>query len=150
MFNFGNDPGANFAPQDASAGIADIPMNRTFMVQKLTADEPAMPQTVHGLKTVEEAFEYFKPAVEVEMDKADGSSLNEEFRFANLGDFAPKNLINRSSYLRDLNTQQDQYSKILSQVKSNKVLKTVLENPQTREAFFDILVSLRDELNQNS
>lgn len=149
MFNFGNDPGANFAPQDASAGIADIPMNRTFFVQKLTADEPAMPQTVYGLKTVEEVFEHFQPAVDVEMSKADGSTQNETFRFANLGDFSPKNLVNQSGYLRDLNTQQTQYTKILSQLKSNKVLKTVLENPQTRDAFFDILVSLKEELEQN-
>ena len=37
MFNFG--VGGQEVPMDASEGIADIPLNRTFLVQKLTNDE---------------------------------------------------------------------------------------------------------------
>jgi hypothetical protein len=147
MFNFG--VGGQEVKLDASEGIADIPLNRTFLVQKLTQEEPMMPSKVYGLKNVEEVFSHFKPSVEVEMDKADGSTLNEEFRFGNLGDFSTKNLVDKSQYLTDLNIQQEQYNKILKQAKSNKILKNVLENPETRSAFMDLLNSLAEEIESN-
>jgi len=147
MFNFG--VGGQEVKLDASEGIADIPLNRTFLVQKLTQEEPMMPSKVYGLKNVEEVFNHFKPSVEVEMDKADGSTLNEEFRFGNLGDFSTKNLVDKSQYLTDLNIQQEQYNKILKQAKSNKILKNVLDNPETRSAFMDLLNSLAEEIESN-
>ena len=147
MFNFG--VGGQEVKLDASEGIADIPLNRTFLVQKLTQEEPMMPSKVYGLKNVEEVFNHFKPSVEVEMDKSDGSTLNEEFRFGNLGDFSTKNLVDKSQYLTDLNIQQEQYNKILKQAKSNKILKNVLDNPETRSAFIDLLNSLAEEIESN-
>jgi predicted component of type VI protein secretion system len=83
------------------------------------------------------------------MDKADGSTLNEDFRFGNLGDFSTKSLVDKSQYLTDLNIQQEQYNKILKQAKSNKILKNVLDNPETRSAFMDLLNSLAEEIESN-
>lgn len=144
MFNFG--VGGQEVKQDASEGIADIPLNRTFMIQKLTGEEPLSPSVVHGLKSVEEVFEHFKPNVEVEMTKEDGSTTNEDFRFSNLADFSPKSVVERSPFLKDLSIQQDQYNKILKQAKSNKILAKVLENPEAKSAFIDALNSLASEL----
>ena len=61
MFNYG--VGGQEVKQDASEAIADIPLNRTMFVQKLTDTEPTRPQAIYDLKTVDEVFEFFKIVV---------------------------------------------------------------------------------------
>jgi hypothetical protein len=80
----------------------------------------------------------------------DGSTTKENFKFGGLGDFDVKNLTARSSYLKDLNLENDAYLKIIKQLKSNKSLKNVIENPETRTAFINTLKSLAAELESNS
>ena len=46
--------GGNEVNVDANESIADIPSNRTLLVQKLTDEAPASPETVYGLQTVED------------------------------------------------------------------------------------------------
>lgn len=67
MFNYGI--GGQEVPKDASEGIADIPMNKTLMLEKLTSNDPIKPQLVEGLKTIDEVFAHFKPNTEVEFQK---------------------------------------------------------------------------------
>ena len=62
LYNYGI--GGNEVEVDANESIADIPSNRTLMVQKLTDEAPLTPETVEGLQTVEGVFEHFKPSVE--------------------------------------------------------------------------------------
>lgn len=144
MFDY--QVGGNAVKTDASEGMADIPMNRSLFVQKLTADDPIKPQAVYDLKTVDEVFEHFKPKVEVDFDKQDGSAISEEIRFNNLGDFKPSNIVSQSAYLQDLNTQKEEYQKIMKQLKTNKLVKNVIENPETKTAFMNALQSLIAEL----
>ena len=49
--------GGNEVNVDANESIADIPSNRTLLVQKLTDEAPVSPETVYGLQTVEDVFE---------------------------------------------------------------------------------------------
>jgi hypothetical protein len=81
---------------------------------------------------VEQVFEYFKPNCDVELDKEDGSTRKENFAFSGLGDFDIKNVTNKSDYLKNLNLENDFYLKIIKQLKSNKSLKNVIENPETK------------------
>ena len=60
--------GGNEVKSDASEAFADIPQNRTLMMEKLTKDAPVKPQIVHGIQTIEQVFAEFKPEVEVEFD----------------------------------------------------------------------------------
>ncbi|MEP7169785.1 MAG: hypothetical protein ABI855_10495, partial [Bacteroidota bacterium] len=133
MFNYGI--GGQEVPKDASEGIADIPMNRTLMIEKLTADDPIKPQITEGLKTIEEVFGNYKPQVEVEFTKEDGSFQGEKLNFGNLGDFGAKGITNQSNFLKDLDLKKNEFAKIIKQLKSNKVLKTVLDNPDSKAAF---------------
>jgi len=98
------------------------------------------------LQTVEQVFDYFKPQCDVELDKEDGSTMKENFRFSGLGDFDPKNLTISSSYLNNLNMENDAYLKIIKQLKTNKSLKHVIENPETKNAFVNALKALAAEL----
>ncbi|MBL0104984.1 MAG: type VI secretion system contractile sheath small subunit [Bacteroidetes bacterium] len=144
MFNYGI--GGNEIRQDASEAIADIPKNRTLVVEKLTDDAPVKPEMVYDLKTVEEVFSHFKPKIDVEFEKEDGSSTNETLNFTNLGDFGAKGITTQSPFLQDLNQKQDQYMKIIKQLKSNKSLKSVLENPDTKSAFINVIHALIQEI----
>ena len=144
MFNYGI--GGNEVKLDASEAIADISNNKTLLVQKLTKNDPVKPEVVYDLKTVEEVFAHFKPESEVEFEDSEGTSKTENFRFGNVGDFSPKRIVEQSKFLTGLNTEVDQYSKIAKQFKSNKVLKSIVENPETKEALTSALTALLHEL----
>ena len=144
MFNYGI--GGQEVPKDASEGIADIPMNRTLMLEKLTADDPIKPKIVEGLKTVDEVFANFKPQVEVEFQKEDGAFQSEKLNFANLGDFGAKGITNQSGFLKDMEQKKNEFAKIVKQLKSNKALKTVLENPETKASFMQALQAMSQEI----
>lgn len=144
MFQYGI--GGNEVKPDSSEAINEISGNKTLIAQKLTDDEPLMPEAVKGLTTVEEVFAYFKPNIDVSYETEDGRDVQENLLFSNLGDFTAKKITERSPFLMDLNAQREQYAKITKQLKSNKVLRSMLENPETRQAFIDALQSLAAEL----
>jgi hypothetical protein len=137
------------APDPVGEGFVEISPNKTLFIQKLTAEDPIRPEIVPGLQTVEQVFEHFKPNCDVELDKEDGSSMKENFRFNGLGDFDVKNLTNQSPYLKNLSLENDAYLKVLKQLKTNKSLKNVIENPETRTAFINTLRALAAELEEN-
>ena len=53
MFKYGL--GGQEVPKEASEGMADIPMNRTLMVEKLTNDAPVKAQVVEGIDALLDA-----------------------------------------------------------------------------------------------
>lgn len=147
MFNY--EIGGNEKKIDASEAFVDIAPNKTLFIQQLTENEPVKPETVEGLKTVEDVFRHFKPQVEVNFEKADGSEAPETLHFNNLGDFSVKSMVQQSNLLRDLNIEHDMYLNIIRQLKSNKTLKSTLENPETRQAFSAALENLAKELREH-
>jgi predicted component of type VI protein secretion system len=147
MFDY--QVGGNAVKMDASEGMADISMNRSLFVQKLSADDPVRPEAVYDLKTVDEVFEHFKPAVEVEFETADGTAKNEEINFRTVADFKPNNMVQQSPFLQGLNAEKEEYAKLMKQLKTNKLVKNVIENPETKEAFMAALQNLINELDTN-
>ncbi|MDQ2752768.1 MAG: hypothetical protein M3R72_07075 [Bacteroidota bacterium] len=137
------------APDPVGEGFVEISPNKTLFIQKLTTGNPIRPEIKEGLQTVEQVFDYFKPNCDVELDKEDGSTKTENFRFAGLSDFDPKNLTKSSSYLNNLSAENDAYLKIIKQLKTNKSLKNVIENPETKTAFINSLKALAAELETN-
>lgn len=144
MFDYGL--GGQEVPTDGSEAIADIPMNRTLMIESLTSDAPGKPEVVQGLKTLDEVFQHFKPRVELDFEKEDGSTIQEQLMFGNLGDFGTKGITNQSVFLKDLLKQKEDYAKLIKQLKSNKILRTAIENPESKEAFISALQSLLQEI----
>lgn len=147
MFNY--EIGGNERKIDASEAFVDIAPNKTLFVQQLTDNEPIKPEKVEGLKTVDDVFSHFKPKVEVGFEKADGSEAPETLHFNHLGDFSAKSIIQQSNLLRDLSIEHDMYLNIIRQLKSNKTLKSTLENPETKAAFANALANLAKELKEN-
>jgi len=133
---------------NANEAFADIQMNRTIFVQKLTGEAPYAPQAVRDLKTVEEVFNHFQPAVEVEMQNEDGSSFNENLQFTNLGDFGPKGILKKSKFLQDTNEIKEQSLKVVKELKSNKALQTILQNPESKATFLAGIQAMIKELEE--
>jgi predicted component of type VI protein secretion system len=140
--------GGTEVKSDAFEAFQDIQLNRTIMAQKLTAMAPVKPEVVEGLTNVEAVFEHYKPSVDILFQNEDGVHVRENLRFSNLGDFGIKGITHQSPFLKDLNTRQDQYQKIIKQLKSNKLLKTALSTPEGKQNLVGALQALLAELQE--
>ena len=146
MFDYGI--GGQERKLNVSESIVDIPQNKTLLIEKLTADPPIRPEVVEGLKTVGEVFAYFKPEQEVEFDTPEGSTISETLRFNSLTDFSKKGVIAQSAYLQQLNMTFEDFQRYVRQLKSNKILKTMLENPDGKAAYVAAIQAMIRELEE--
>ena len=144
MFDYGI--GGQERKLDVSESIVDIPQNKTLLIEKLTSDPALRPEIVEGLKTVGEVFEHFQPQQEVEFQTPEGSSTNETLHFSSLSDFSRKGIIAQSDYLQELNMTTEDFQRYIKQLKSNKILKTVLENPEAKAAYVSAIEAMIQEL----
>jgi hypothetical protein len=144
MFNYGI--GGTEVKGDASEAFADIPQNRTLLIEKFTDNDPIKPELVQGLQTIDDVFENFKPEKEVDFVNEQGASSKETLRFSGLQDFGTKGITNQSSFLQGLSNQKEQYDKFLKQVKTNKVLMNVLNDAQLRQEYLNALNAMIQEM----
>ena len=140
--------GGTEAKGDASEAISDIPQNRTLMVEKLTAEPPIKPEIVEDLTSIDDVFKHFQPQIDVEFTDSEGVGKEEKLAFSNLADFGIKGIVAQSEFLQDLTSQKDQFFKIIKQLKSNKLLRKALDNPETKEATLNAIYSLIKEIDQ--
>lgn len=138
--------GGNEVKVEGGEGIADIPQNRTLLVEKLTSDDPVNPEKAEGLTSVEDVFDHFKPNVDVEFQDESGQPVKENFKFSNVGDFNLKNLTVQSKFLNDLNEKKNFYASFMKQLRTNKVLQRALQNEESRQALIAALEELKKEL----
>ncbi len=134
---------------DAFEAFQDIPANRVLMAEKLTHMPAVKPEITEGLTDVEAVFDHYKPNVNVGFEDANGVTKNENLRFANLGDFGVKGITAQSALLGDLNMKHDQYLKIMKQLKTNKMLKAAMNEPNGKENIVAALNALVTELQEN-
>ncbi len=146
MAEFEYGIGGTERPVDASEAFADLPQNKTLMIEKLTADGAAKPQIATGLTNVEAVFEHFKPKVEMEFQGEDGGTVKEDLKFKNLGDFGSKGLTKQSNFLQGLNMKQGEMNKIVKQLRSNKRFVTAMQDPAAKAAFVEVLKDLAAEI----
>ena len=84
--------------------------------------------------------------MKVDFEDSEGATKVEELNFKNLGDFGTKGITAQSTFLTGLATEKDQYQKIIKQLKTNKLLKAALEDPDAKKALQDTLEALIAEL----
>ncbi len=131
---------------DAFEAFQDIQSNKVLMAEKLTDTPPVKPEIVEGLTNVESVFENYKPKVDMTFENEDGVMVRETLHFKNLGDFGVKGITAQSKFLGDLNAKQEQYQKIIKQLKTNKLLKGVISEKDTKENLIQALEILLTEL----
>jgi len=138
--------GGSEVKSEQSESVGEIGQNKTLIVQKLTQDPPVKPEVVKGIKSVDEVFEHFKPQIEVTYEDMNGGEQKENLNFTNVGDFSKDGIINQSEFLKNLNTEKDQYLKVVKQLKSNKILKMAIEDEDAKQALLESIHSLLSEL----
>lgn len=146
MFDYGI--GGQERKTETSEGITDIPQNRTLLIEKLTDDPPMQPEVVYDLRTPADVFAHFKPHKEVAFTDAEGATFNETLRFSGVADFSKTGLLNQSEFLQDLNLQLEDLQKYVRQLKSNKILKTVLDNPEARASYLAAIQAVITEIDE--
>ncbi|CAM1370677.1 conserved hypothetical protein [Tenacibaculum litoreum] len=146
MYNYGI--GGNEVKVDANESIANIPSNKTLLIQKLTDEAPATPEAIYGLDTIEAVFEKFSPSVKLEHTDENGADVKESLNFNNLSDFNVENIKANSSFLNKLDIEKDQYLRISRQLSSNRALMKALSNPETKDTFIKILEESIKEIDQ--
>lgn len=144
MFNYG--VGGNEIKVDTNDAVQEIQGNKSLLVAKLTNEEAVSPEIVTGLKTVEDVFHHYAPHITVEHHTPEGQTVKEEFKFHNLGDFTPKKMVDNSTYLKGLQVDEEQYNKIVKQLRVNKILRKVLQDDAAKKEFADALRTIAQEL----
>lgn len=142
--------GGNEVKIDANEAIAEIPSNRTLLVQKLTEEAPLQPETTYGLETLEDVFERFHPSVELEFQDQEGNEIPEKLDFKGLSDFSAKKLKENSPFLSQLNIEREQYLKISRLLSSNKALLKSLSDEEARAEMIQVLEASLVELEDAS
>ena len=142
--------GGNEVKIDANEAIAEIPSNRTLLVQKLTEEAPLQPETIYGLETLEDVFERFQPSVELEFQDQEGNEIPEKLDFKGLSDFSAKKLKENSPFLSKLNIEREQYLKISRLLSSNKALLKSLSDEEARAEMIQVLEASLLELEDAS
>jgi hypothetical protein len=146
MYNY--DIGGSERKGEVNEGISDIPQNKTLFVEKLTDDAPLSPDIVSDLKNISEVFEHYKPQKEIEFETAEGGTANEVISFRGLADFGKPGIVKQSAYLNELNAQCEDLQKFVRQLKSNKILKSMLENKDAKASYLSTIQALISELEQ--
>jgi len=140
--------GGNEVRQEGQEGLLEIPQNKTLIAQKLTPNTPVRPEIVTGLQNMDEVFEHFDPKINVAFQDNDGNVTREELAFKNVGDFSINGLTAQSPFLLDLKTKNEQYQKMIKQLKTNKVLKLALQDPEAKKSIIDTIETLIREIEQ--
>jgi hypothetical protein len=139
--------GAREAKQKMAAeAIRNINKNRSLIALQLTAEESLDPEVVEGLKTMDEVFEKFNPNASIDFEDEEGSQQTEEVYFKSLADFTPKGISQQSDFLMNLELEQDFLDDLIRQLKSNKTLRKILEDAETKEAFLGALDAWIEEI----
>jgi hypothetical protein len=137
MYEYGI--GTSDIKPDVNEAVKEIQQNKPLLISQLTHEEPILPEAVPGLKTIGDVFRYFQPNVDVQLETADGQTVTENLKFNNLADFTHASITNQSALLKDFKLRQEQFTKIIRQLRSNKVLQNVLADPEKKAALLQAL-----------
>lgn len=144
---YGYRIGADVKEQEAATGVKLVPDNKTLLALALNDDHDDDVIPVR-LKSMREIFEHFKPSREVVLKTEDGGSEELLLRFNNLMDFTKDGIIAQSQILKDLEENENVYSKMHDALRNNATLQTVLSSDETRKDFLELLQTLIEELTE--
>jgi hypothetical protein len=147
MYNY--DIGGQERKIEINEGISDIPQNRTLLIEKLTEEAPLSPRIIPDLKTIGDVFAFFKPEKKVDFETADGVTDTEQLHFASLADFGKQGITRQSAFLNELSHQCDDLQKFVRQLKSNRILQTLLDNKEAKAAYISCIHALLAEMEQS-
>ena len=137
--------------EESSAKVSLIDNNKTLMIDQYTSDvEPGNPELVEDIHNINEAFEHFKPSVEVDFVDEEGGSVNEKLHFSELRDFEAQGgkgrLVENSQFLSSVKQKIDTNAKIRKSIEQNRKLRDILKEAGSREELKQMLQAMLAEL----
>lgn len=142
----------SMTPDEESNAVASpIDNNKTLMIDQYTSDiEPGSPDFVENIKNIQDAFDYFKPSVEVDFTDEEGGSVNECLHFGEIRDFEADGgkgrLVGNSQFLSNIKMKVDTNAKIRKSIEQNRKLRDILKDAGSRDELKAMLESMLNEL----
>ena len=139
--------------EESSAKVSLIDQNKTLMIDQYTTDvEPGDPEFVEDIQNINDAFEHFKPKVDVTFTDEEGGAVEETLKFGELRDFEAQggkgNLVKNSAFLSGVKEDIDTSAKIRKSIEQNRKLRDILKEAGSRAELKEVLQSLLAELEE--
>jgi hypothetical protein len=130
-----------------------VDQNKTLMIDQYTTDVDAgNPEFVEDIHNINDAFEHFKPKVDVTFTDADGGAVDETLKFGELRDFeaggGKGRLVENSPFLSGVKMKIETNQKIRKSIEQNRKLRDILKEAGSREELKAVLQSMLDELEE--
>ncbi|MBP3258235.1 MAG: hypothetical protein J6M23_09655 [Bacteroidales bacterium] len=139
--------------EESSAKVSLIDQNKTLMIDQYTTDvEAGNPEFVEDITNINDAFEKFKPKVEVTFTDEEGGAVEETLKFGELRDFEANGgkgrLVENSPFLSGTKMKIETNAKIRKSIEQNRKLRDILKEAGSREELKEMLQSMLDDLEQ--
>jgi hypothetical protein len=137
--------------EESSAKVSLIDQNKTLMIDQYTSDvEAGNPEFVEDIQNINDAFERFKPKVDVTFTDEEGGAVEETLKFGELRDFEANGgkgrLVENSPFLSGVKMKIETNQKIRKSIEQNRKLRDILKDAGSREELKEMLKSMLDEL----
>ena len=137
--------------EESSAKVSLIDQNKTLMIDQYTSDvEAGNPEFVEDIQNINDAFERFKPKVDVTFTDEEGGVVEETLKFGELRDFEANGgkgrLVENSPFLSGVKMKIETNTKIRKSIEQNRKLRDILKDAGSREELKEMLKSMLDEL----
>lgn len=137
--------------EESGAVVSLIDQNKTLMIDQYTTDvEPGDPELVENIQNINDAFEHFKPQVEVSFTDAEGGSVTENLHFSEIRDFEANGgkgrLVENSEFLSGVKAKIDTNAKVRKSIEQNRKLRDILKNQDSRDELKAMLEAMLAEL----
>ncbi len=138
--------------EESNAKVSLIDQNKTLMIDQYTSDvEAGAPEFVEDIQNINDAFERFKPKVDVTFTDEEGGSVEETLKFGELRDFEANGgkgrLVENSPFLSSVKMKIETNQKIRKSIEQNRKLRDILKEADNRAELKEMLQGMLDELN---
>ena len=137
--------------EESNAKVSLIDQNKTLMIDQYTSDvEAGAPEFVEDIQNINDAFERFKPKVDVTFTDEEGGAVEETLKFGELRDFEANGgkgrLVENSPFLSGVKMKIETNQKIRKSIEQNRKLRDILKEADNRAELKEMLQSMLDEL----
>ena len=137
--------------EESSAKVSLVDQNKTLMIDQYTTDVDAgNPEFVEDIHNINDAFEHFKPKVDVTFTDENGGAVEETLHFSEIRDFEANGgkgrLVENSQYLSGVKMQIETNQKIRKSIEQNRKLREILKDAEGKAEMKAMLQQMLDEL----
>ena len=138
--------------EESNAKVNLVDQNKTLMIDQYTSDvEAGNPEFVEDIQNINDAFEHFKPKVDVTFTDEEGGAVEETLKFGEIRDFEADGgkgrLVENSQFLSGVKMKIETNQKVRKSIEQNRKLRDILKDAGSRDELKQVLQSMLEELN---